>query len=81
MAIKPLIKEIDNSGNFVLQLLVTGTHLSQTCFTINEIEKDGLKIDRKIDMKISNDSNHSTSLSLSRLISHLSQYSKNFHLN
>lgn len=75
--LRPLIKEIDNSEKFVLQLLVTGTHLSQKHgFTINEIEKDGFKIDYKIDMKISNDSNHSTSLSLSRLITQLSRQFK-----
>ena len=72
--IKSLMRAISIDKNFILQLIVTGTHLSKKYgFTIDEIEKDGFQVDHKIDMEIIDDSNESTCLSLSKLISELSK--------
>lgn len=50
-----LIKEINNSQNLKLQLIVTGMHLSKEFgSTYKEIEKD-FKIDKKIDMQLFSD--------------------------
>jgi GDP/UDP-N,N'-diacetylbacillosamine 2-epimerase (hydrolysing) len=50
-----LIKEINNSQNLKLQLIVTGMHLSKKFgSTYKEIEKD-FKIDKKIDMQLFSD--------------------------
>ena len=49
-----LIKLLKESDFFKLQLVVTGTHFSSDHgYTYKEIVKDGLKIDKKIDLKIS----------------------------
>ncbi len=51
-----LMKEINNSKKLSLQVLVTGTHLSKNHgYTVNEIIKDKIKIDKKIDINISSD--------------------------
>ena len=72
--IKSLMRAISIDKNFILQLIVTGTHLMKKYgLTINEIEKDGFQVDHKIDMEIIDDSNQSTCLSLSKLISELSK--------
>ena len=48
--LKPLIWAINDEDDFNLQLLVTGMHLMpEFGNTYQEIEKDGLKIDAKID--------------------------------
>lgn len=50
------MKEIQKSGSLELQLIVTGTHLSQEFGnTYKLIEQDGFSIDKKVDMLISND--------------------------
>ncbi len=72
--LKSLMRKIACNENFILQIIVTGTHLSRKHgFTIDEIEKDGFKIDSKIDMCIFDDSNNSICLSLSKLIKKLSE--------
>ena len=53
--LKNLIRLIDDSDKFNLQLLVTGSHLSEKYgLTFKEIEKDGIKIKQKIDIDLSN---------------------------
>lgn len=55
--LKPLIKKIENDKDLVLQLLVSGMHLSpEFGNTIEEIKKDGFKIDEKIEILLSSDS-------------------------
>ncbi len=45
----PLINQVDSTDEFELDLIVTGTHLSQTRgYTINDIRKDGIKISHEI---------------------------------
>jgi len=51
-----LIKKIEKDDELQLQLIVTGTHLSpEFGLTYQEIEKDGLIIDRKVEMLLSSD--------------------------
>ena len=52
-----LIKEIHEAEDLELQLVVTGMHLSpEFGLTWQQIEADGFKIDRKVDMLLSSDS-------------------------
>jgi len=49
-----VIDEVNNDEQLVLQLVVTGTHLSEEYgSTYIEIEKDGYKIDEKVDLSLS----------------------------
>lgn len=51
-----LMKEINDSDDFVLQIVVTGMHLSpEFGLTYKQIEKDGFKINRKVEMLLSSD--------------------------
>ncbi|GAB4264457.1 UDP-N-acetylglucosamine 2-epimerase [Thermincola ferriacetica] len=53
----PLMKEILSDGTLALQICVTGMHLSpEFGLTYQEIEKDGFKIDEKVEMLLSSDS-------------------------
>jgi UDP-hydrolysing UDP-N-acetyl-D-glucosamine 2-epimerase len=50
------MKAIDQDRDLELQLIVTGNHLVREYgYTVNEIEKDGFKIDEKIDMIINSE--------------------------
>jgi len=52
-----LMREIDSSNDFSLQLIVTGMHLSREFgLTYTQIEADGFRIDRKVEMLLSSDS-------------------------
>ena len=54
--LKPLIDQINVEPDWQLQLLVTGAHLSpEFGLTYLQIEKDGLKIDAKVEMLLSSD--------------------------
>jgi len=54
-----LIKDLNNSPEFEMQLVVTGMHLSpEFGSTYSEIEKDGFKIDKKVEMLLSSDSSN-----------------------
>jgi len=49
-----LMKEIQEDSELELQLIATGMHLSpEFGLTYRQIEKDGFKIDRKIEMLLS----------------------------
>ena len=53
----PLLKRIEAEEQYVLQLVVTGTHLSpEFGMTVEQIEADGYAIARKIEMLVSSDS-------------------------
>lgn len=63
--LKPLIEVINQSENYQLQLLVTGTHLStEFGMTWKSIEEDGYKIDAKVEMLLSSDTPVGVSKSL-----------------
>jgi len=52
----PVLKAIEAHAGLKLSLIVTGMHLSHEFgYTVQEIEKDGFKIDAKVDMLLSND--------------------------
>jgi GDP/UDP-N,N'-diacetylbacillosamine 2-epimerase (hydrolysing) len=51
-----IIKEVESHPELILQLVVTGMHLSpEFGLTVQNIEKDGFKITRKIEMLMSSD--------------------------
>jgi UDP-N-acetyl-D-glucosamine 2-epimerase, UDP-hydrolysing len=51
-----LLKEIQEDADLVLQLVVTGMHLSpEFGLTYQQIEKDGFQIDAKVEMLLSSD--------------------------
>ncbi|KNZ70108.1 UDP-N-acetyl-D-glucosamine 2-epimerase [Thermincola ferriacetica] len=53
----PLMQEILSDGTLALQICVTGMHLSpEFGLTYKEIEKNGFKIDEKVEMLLSSDS-------------------------
>lgn len=63
--LRPLMDEIKKDRAFKLQLLVSGMHLSQEFgLTYKEIEKDGFRIDEKIEILLSSD----TTVGLSKSI-------------
>jgi GDP/UDP-N,N'-diacetylbacillosamine 2-epimerase (hydrolysing) len=60
-----LIKEVSRDDSLVLQLIVTGMHLStEFGLTYKQIEKDGFEIDYKVEMLLSSDTAVSTSKSM-----------------
>ncbi|RKS50593.1 GDP/UDP-N,N'-diacetylbacillosamine 2-epimerase (hydrolysing) [Gillisia mitskevichiae] len=55
--LSPLMDEIQNDQKMQLQLIVTAMHLSpEFGFTVDEIEKKGYKIDKKVECLLSSDS-------------------------
>ena len=59
------MKKIDESKSFNLQTVVTGMHLSpEFGLTFKEIVNDGFKIDKKIEMLISADTDTTVSKSI-----------------
>ena len=63
--LQSLIKSIHNESNLILQLIVTGTHLSKKHgLSFMQINKDGFKINNKINLHLSSDNNLSISRSL-----------------
>jgi len=65
--LKPLLQEIDSDAKLNLQLIVTGTHLSEEFGNrYNEIETD-FDITRKVEMDLSNDTPLQISLSQANL--------------
>lgn len=56
-ALKNLLREIENDSSLILQLIVTGAHLSpEFGYTLKEIEADNFKITKKIEILLSSDS-------------------------
>ena len=54
--LKPLMQKIKSESDFVLQILVTGAHLStEFGLTYQQIEMDGFAIDKKVEMLLSSD--------------------------
>ncbi len=61
--LRELLKNIQNSDDLILKLIVTGSHLSPSYgYTIREIEEDGLKIHKRIEILLSSD----TSIGMSK---------------
>ena len=67
--LKFLMEEIKNSESFEMQLVVTGSHLSERHgYTVNEIINDGFKINSLLDIKLVNDGNHAVCNSTAKCI-------------
>lgn len=65
---KPLLAEIDKEPSLTLQLVATGTHLSEKYGnTFQEIEADGYNIDVKIGMDLDDDSSSALSIAMAKL--------------
>lgn len=63
--LKELIRLFYESKNHLLQLVVTGSHLSDGYgYTVNEIIEDGFNIDYKIDLLLGSDNNVAISKSI-----------------
>lgn len=73
---RPLLLKLDKADWADLVLAVTGTHLlKQFGYTIREIEKDNLKIDKKISiMSKANDSAKETAAIMSRTVLKFTEY-------
>ncbi len=68
--LRPLLKQIGGDPDLTLQLMVTGTHLSQEYgLTYKEIENDGFDIDEKIDIGLCSDTPVGIAESMSLAIS------------
>ena len=77
--LKPLLKEIQNSKKLKLILVVTGSHLSKNHgYTINEIKKDGFKIDAIIKLKHFKDQNIDISTAIGEYIINFSKIFQKF---
>lgn len=60
-----LLKEIETSNDFMLQLVVTGMHLSSEFgLTYKKIEQDDFTIDRKVEMLLSADTDSAVTKSI-----------------
>lgn len=76
--LRPLIEKIKNEHSFRLEIIATGQHLSNRFgFTVKEIEKDGLKISKKVKMLHQGDSERSIALSISLGIAKFSEIFSN----
>lgn len=61
----PLMEEIKKDNNLELQIVASGMHLSpEFGLTYKEIEKDGFKIDEKVEMLLSSDTSAGISKSI-----------------
>ncbi len=76
--LRPLIKKLEASNDFILRLVVTGMHLSpEFGLTYKEIEEDGVKIFCKIDTLLSSDSSEAISKSIGLGLVSFSDFFKN----
>ncbi len=72
--LRPLIKEIKEDRGLKLQLVVTGTHLSSEFgLTYQEIIQDGFKIDKKVSIVLSSDSNIGITKSMAHALVRISK--------
>lgn len=68
--LRPLIRAIDQSPTLALQLVVTGTHLSERHgATVREIESDGLVIDHRVPILSESDSDTAIADAFGRAVS------------
>lgn len=73
--LKPLIKKLSLNRNFDVRVVVTGMHLSSEYGnTLNEIENDGIKADKKIEILLSSNSSVSVSKSMGLAMISFAEY-------
>lgn len=67
--LKYLMKEINLSNSLELQLVVTGSHLSERHgYTVNEIKEDGFMVNSSLDIDLDEDRNNNVCGSISKCI-------------
>ena len=72
--LKPVMEKIKNAENLELQIIVTGMHLlPEFGLTINEIKKDGFKIDAEVPIVIGGDEKISMAMSIGVGVIEISQ--------
>ena len=77
--LRPLLKEIQKSKKLKLILIVTGSHLSKNHgYTINEIKKDGFKIDSIIRLSHFRDKNVDVSTTIGDYVINFSKIFQKF---
>ncbi|WP_411955585.1 UDP-N-acetylglucosamine 2-epimerase [Alkalibacillus sp. S2W] len=73
--LKPLIQRLTDDPDVVLDLVVTGTHLSSEFgLTYQAIEEDGFQIDRKLDILLSSDKPSSISKTMGLALMSFADY-------
>ncbi len=73
--LRPIIKALQDCGEFCVNVVVTGAHLSpEFGQTYKEIEEDGIRIDRKIEILLSSDTPVSISKSMGLGIISFAEY-------
>lgn len=73
--LKNFILKLQQCTEFVTEVVVTGAHLSDSCgMTYKEIEKDGIKIAYKVDMKVDSSSPSGISKSMGRAMMGVADY-------
>ena len=78
--LKMLAYKVDKSTNMILQLLVTGSHLSKKFgYTVQEIEQDGFTIQAALDISVDNDSAKENASSLALCTEKLSYQISNLY--
>ncbi len=72
--LKWLMKEVDSSAFFELQIIVTGGHLlREQGYTVEYIIEDGFKIDAEVDVSLDTTSKQSIAASMGRMAEELSK--------
>ncbi len=72
--LRPLLRAIENHPNLDLALIVTGMHLSEEFgYTIEEIKRDGFKIDAKIEMLHKEDTRSAMAKSIGECIKKITE--------
>ncbi len=78
--LKPIMMKLNALEEYDVKIVVTGAHLSpEFGLTYKEIEKDGFKIDEKIEILLSADSTTSISKSMGIAMISFADYFKNLH--
>lgn len=73
--LSPIIKKLIASKNVDVKVVATGTHLSpEFGMTVMEIEKDGIEIDKKIEILLSSDSSVGVSKAMGLALISFSEY-------
>lgn len=73
--LKPIIQKLNDIEEFDVRVAVTGAHLSpEFGLTYREIEKDGIHIDKKVEMLLSSDTSTAISKSMGLALIGFAQY-------
>jgi GDP/UDP-N,N'-diacetylbacillosamine 2-epimerase (hydrolysing) len=80
--IRYFLKKIKKNSNFIVQIIVTGSHLSKEFgYSINEIKQDGFKINKKININSLNKLSLNTAQITGKLIQLISPEIKKLNPN